>query len=174
MKKFMFSIVLLLSLSIFGHAQAAEKKSIDITKAPSEYTARYEGGIFGSSGKETGKLKIDNDKKRLVFVRVSNGKEIFEIPYDALTVVFPDSKDSVPQGAKIVGAAGLPGTGEANLINVETKYASISFIDPEVDIHGTVSFRFDTQENMLLFVTKLGTLAQLKQRGEAFYRPRDR
>lgn len=172
MKKFMFSIFLLSFLSIFGYAQQASKTSTDIANAPIEYIARYEGGIFGSSGKETGTLKIDDEKKRLVFVRVSNGKEIFEIPYDALTIVFPDSKDSVPQGAKIVGAVGLPGTGEAYLINKETKYASISFIDPDVDIHGTVSFRFDSQEKMLLFVTKLGTLAQLKQRGEAFYKPR--
>lgn len=171
MKKVLFLTLFVLSLSalVFGQPRPAERTVSP--NAPDSYEARYEGGIFGSSAKEKGTLKLDDANERVVFYR-ENGKEMFSIPYDALIVVYPDSKDSVPQSGKVIGALPLPGAGLANLMNKSTKYANLTFDDPDVEAKGTAIFRFSNKTALLNFIGKLGTNAKMKQRGDAYYRPK--
>ena len=147
-------------------------KKVDIPAgAPSSFEARYEGGVFGSSAKEKGMLRFDDANERVVFYR-ENGKEMFSIPYASLVVVYPDSKDSVPQSGKVISRLPLPGAGLAGLMNKSTKYANLTFDDPDIEAKGTASFRFDNKENLLMFIEMLGTKAKMRQRGDAYYRPK--
>lgn len=174
MKKTLLLTLFVLIFSMIAAAQPrpAAPANDEVLKAPDAYEVRYEGGVFGASAKDKGTIKIDHANTRIIFVRKEDGKEMFTIPYDALQVVYPDSKDSVPQSGKIISALPVPGAGLANLMNKETKYANLTFIDPDVDIQGTVSFRFDSKVDLLKFVNKLGTLAKMAQRGDAYYRPK--
>ena len=147
----------------------ADKIAPDPATTPETYEARYEGGVFGASGKEKGTIRFDDANARLVFSRPGE-KEMFSIPYDALLTVFPDSKDSVPQTGKVIAALPIPGRDLANLMNKSTTYANLTFEDPDFDAKGTASFRFDKKEMLLAFVHKLGAKAKMKQRGDAYYK----
>lgn len=174
MKKLLF---LTFAVSCFtgiigAQVRPVEKPSPTVSpNAPDSYEARYEGGIFGSSAKEKGTLKFDDPNKRIVFYRTDQ-KEMFSIPYAALVVVYPDSRDSVPQSGKVVSHLPLPGAGLASLLNKSTKYANLTFDDPDIEAKGTASFRFDNKEMLLTFINKLGAKAKMKQRGDAYYRPK--
>jgi len=174
MKKILLLTFFVLTYSVLAMAQPKPlpPATSDVLGAPDDYTVRYEGGVFGASGKDTGTIRIDDANSRVKFVRKEDGKEMFTIPYDALMVVMPDSKSSVPQAGKVVSVLPVPGAGLANLLNKETKYANLTFIDPDVDIQGTVVFRFNSKGDLLKFVNKLGTLAKMAQRGDAYYRPK--
>ena len=174
MKKILLLMIFVLSFSILAMAQPkpVTASTIDVLGAPDDYIVRYEGGVFGASSKDTGTIRIDDANTRVIFIRKEDGKEMFTIPYDALLVVFPDSKNGVPQTGKVISALPVPGAGLANLLNKETKFANLTFIDPDVDIQGTVSFRFNAKADLLKFVNKLGTLAKMAQRGDAYYRPK--
>ena len=145
----------------------------DTKNTPDAYGARYEGGIFGASAKEKGTLKFDDVNLRVVFYRL-DGREMFSLPYDALLVIYPDSKESVPQSGKVISALPVPGAGLANLMSKSTKYAILTFDDPDIDVKGSASFRFDQKEQLLAFINKLGTKAKMTQRGDAFYRPKSK
>lgn len=173
MKKVLY---LAFTIVCFAGLGLAQPRPVDRTpgvtaNSPDSYEARYEGGVFGSSAKEKGKLKFDDANERVVFYR-ETGKEMFSIPYAALIVVYPDSKDSVPQSGKVISHLPLPGAGLAGLMNKSTKYANLQFDDPDIEAKGTASFRFDNKESLLLFIDKLGTKAKMKQRGDAYYRPK--
>jgi len=174
MKKLLFLAV---GLSCFAGLINAQPRPADKTttvspNAPDSYQARYEGGIFGSSDKEKGTLKFDDANERVVFYRI-NGTEMFAIPYAALIAIFPDSKDSVPQAGKVISHIPVPLSGMANLMNKSTKYANLTFDDPDIEAKGTASFRFDKKEMLITFIGKLGGKAKMKQRGDAFYRPKN-
>ena len=174
MKKLLLITPILLLFPLFVAAQPRPVDKTANANAPDVYEARYEGGMFGTSGKDKGTLKIDDANKRVVFYRKSDQKEMFFIPYDALVVIYPDSKESVPQSGKVISALPLPGAGLANLMSKSTKFANLTFDDPDIDVKGTASFRFDTKEELLNFIGRLGTKAEMTQRGDAFYRPKRR
>jgi len=155
----------------FAQPRPADKPAPDPATTPDSYQARYEGGVFGASAKEKGTIKFDDANSRVVFFREGE-KEMFSIPYESLLTVFPDSKDSVPQSGKVISALPLPGAGLAGLMNKSTKYANLTFDDPDFDAKGTASFRFDDKALLLAFIHKLGAKAKLKQRGDAYYRPK--
>lgn len=169
MTKLLFAALcpLLLSFAAFAQPRAPEK--VQTVSTATEWQARYEGGIFGSSSKETGTIKLDEKNERVVFYR-KDGREMFSIPYEALIVLYPDSKESVPQSGKVIGALPIPGAGLANLMSKSTKYANIQFDDPDIEAKGTASFRFDNKEELLSFLNSLGPKAQMIQRGDAYYR----
>jgi hypothetical protein len=48
----------------------------------------------------------------------------------------------------------------------------MTFQDPDIQVNGTASFRFRDKEQLLMFINVLGTKAKMKQRGDAFYKPR--
>lgn len=148
-----------------------EKEATIPANAPTSYEARYEGGLFGASTKETGDLTFDDANSRMVFKR--DGKEMFSIPYESLLMVYPDSKDSVPQAGKVISHIPLPGAGLAGLMNKNTKYANLTFNDPDIEAKGTASFRFKERDKLISFINQLGIKAKMKQRGDAFYKPRN-
>lgn len=161
--------VLFFSVLAFGQPRPADKTVSP--NSPDQYQARYEGGIFGSSAKEKGTLKFDDANDRLIFLR-TDGREMFSIPYDSLVVVYPDSKDSVPQSGKVLSKVPVPGFGLFDLMNKSTKYANMTFDDPDIDASGTASFRFDEKKDLINFIGKLGEKAKMVQRGDAYYRPK--
>ncbi len=175
MKKFLFLTIAIFCFFGISNAQPrpADKTMPAVSpNAPDSYETRYEGGIFGSSAKEKGTLRFDDTNERIVFYR-ENGKEMFSIPYASLVTVFPDSKQSVPQSGKVIGALPLPGAGLAGLMSKSTKYANLTFDDPDVEAKGTASFRFKDKAMLLTFIGKLGEKANMKARGDAYYRPRN-
>lgn len=172
MKKFL--ILSSLSIAFLSAAVSAQPRPVDRTvapNAPETYYARYESGIFGSTAKEKGTLKFDDANSRVVFYR-KDGREMFAIPYDALVIIYPDSKESVPQSGKVISALPLPGAGLAGLMSKSSKYAILSFDDPEVEARGTANFRFDKKEDLINFIGLLGGKAKMIQRGDAYYRPK--
>ncbi len=138
---------------------------------PEMIKARYDGGIFGSTGKESGYFKFDDSNERVVFYRKDN-REIFSIPYASIVVIYPDVKEHVSQTGNVISRLPLPGAGLAGLKSTESKYLIINFDDPDVDAKGTANFKFNDKELLLSFIDALGTRAKLKQRGQAYYRPK--
>lgn len=170
--------VLLLTFAVFCFAgvmnaqpKPVERTPLPVATTPESYVAKYEGGLFGASAKDKGTLKFDDVNERVVFYR-ADGKEMFSIPYPSLVTLFPDSKDGVSKSGKVISALPLPGAGLAGLINKNTKYANLTFDDPEIEAKGTAIFMFDDKEHLMMFIDKLGAKAKMKQRGDAYYRPR--
>ncbi|MEQ1924208.1 MAG: hypothetical protein ABL952_17040 [Pyrinomonadaceae bacterium] len=173
MKKFLLLLLVVFSFAMIASAQPrpAEKANTIDPNTPDSFEVRYEGGVFGMSGKEKGTLKFDDANERVVFYRVDK-KEMFGISYEAMLTLYPDSKESVPQAGKVISALPLPGAGLANLMSKDTKYAIISFEDTEIGQRPTVSFRFENKKELLGFINKLGVKSKMTQRGDAYYRPK--
>lgn len=174
MKKVLFLILLLFCGSVFVYAQPrpVDKTPNQSSKPlPDSFKARYDGGIFGSTGKESGYFKFDDANERVVFYRKDN-KEIFSIPYSSIVVIYPDVKEHVSQTGNVISRLPLPGAGLAGLKSTESKYLVINFDDPDVDAKGTANFKFNDKKLLLTFIDALGEKAKLKQRGQAYYRPK--
>ena len=103
MKRTLIVFIAVLCFSALAWAQPRPVDKTTATSTTTSYEARYESGIFGSSAKEKGTLKFDDANLRVVFYK-ADGKEMFTIPYDALIVIYPDSKEATPQsgGAVVV------------------------------------------------------------------------
>jgi hypothetical protein len=50
----------------------------------------------------------------------------------------------------------------------------LQYDDPDVDARGTTSFKLENKDVLDSVVAAVGTKAKLKQRGDAYIRPRDR
>ena len=164
------SIVAMSALAAYAQPRPVDRSTTIPDNAPDAFAARYEGGLFGNGAKEKGTLKIDEANQRVLFFRPGEQRPMFEISYESLVVIYPDSKESVPQSGKVIGALPLPGAGLAGLMSKSTKYANLTFDDPEIEAKGTASFRFDSKEDLLTFINKLGSRAKMVQRGDAYYR----
>ena len=174
MKKLLFGILTLFcfSFAIYAQPRPMDKTSpATTTPLPDSFKARYDSGIFGSTGKESGYFKFDDANERAVFYRKDN-KEIFSIPYASIVVIYPDVKEHVSQTGNVISRLPLPGAGLAGLKSTESKYLVINFDDPDVDAKGTASFKFNDKKLLLTFIDALGAKAKLKQRGQAYYRPK--
>jgi hypothetical protein len=172
-KLFLFA----LALFCFSTIVTAQPRPVDtastVQKLPPSFAARYEGGIFGSSRKENGVLKFDDANERVVFFR-KDGKEMFSIPYATFLVVYPDSKTSSTRTGNVISHLPLPGAGLAGLMSKKRKYLVVNFEDPDVEVNGTANFKFEDRDDLLTFIHALGSKAKMTQRGEAYYRPRER
>ncbi|MGE3465360.1 MAG: hypothetical protein AB7J13_00375 [Pyrinomonadaceae bacterium] len=171
MQRFLFLSLSVMLLSAAAFAQPRPAARTVSSDAPDQYEARYEGGIFGSSAKEKGNLKFDDANERVVFHR-KDGTEMFHIPYDSLVVLYPDSKESTPQSGKVLSKVPVPGFGLFDLMSKSTKYANMTFDDPDIEAKGTASFRFENKKDLVNFIGKLGQKAGMIQRGDAYYRPK--
>ncbi len=178
----MNKILFALALSLFAGASyvAAQPRIVEkkpqttqpATLAQISFKAKYEGGMFGFSEKEIGTLKFDGNNYRLVFFGKDN-KEMFGIPYDAIQVIYPQSKTVQSTGGKVMERVPLPGAGIAGVfMKNKTRYMVINFDDPEVNAKGTINFKFDNQEMLNSAIQTLGSKAEMQQRGDAFYRPK--
>ncbi|MFZ1701281.1 MAG: hypothetical protein WBO10_17800 [Pyrinomonadaceae bacterium] len=171
MKKVLFISISVMFLSVLAFGQPGPATKTVSPNAPDQYEARYEGGVFGSSAKEKGTIKFDDANERFVFLS-KDGTEVFQMPYRSILVVYPDTKESVPQAGKILGATVPFIGGVFSLMNKKTKYANITFDDPDVDARGAASFRFENSKDVANFIGKLGEKAEMIQRGDAYYRPK--
>ncbi len=175
MKKLLFALsaVFCLSAVLFAQPRPVEKAPTPVpANAPMTYQARYEGGVFGASSKEDGTLKIDDVNERVIFYK-KDQKEMFSIPYSALLVIYPDSKEGVSKTGNVVSRIPVPGAGLAGLIKSNTKYAIINFDDPDIDAKGIANFKFEDKDLLLAFINTLGQKAKMKQRGDAYYKPKN-
>lgn len=161
--------------TLFVSSLALQAQPRPVDKAPqpvstkASYEARYEGGLFGQSDTEKGTLRFDDANTRVVFYRKDN-KEMFAVPYDALIVIYPDSKVSTSTTGNVISRLPLPGAGLAGLLSKRTKYLIMQFDDPEVEVKGTANFKFEEKDELLDFINALGQKAKMKQRGDAYYR----
>lgn len=174
MKKIFLVIFALLSFSAMMYAQPRPVDNSGGKSAkplPESFKARYDGGIFGSTGKEKGYFKFDDANERVVFYR-EDKRELFTIPYASLLVIYPDVKEHMSQTGNVISRLPLPGAGLAGLKSTESKYLVINFDDPDVDAKGTANFKFNDKELLITFIDALGTRAKMKQRGQAYYRPK--
>jgi hypothetical protein len=176
MKKIGLILFLILGVSAiaFGQPRPAEKSntpSADVRPAPVTFNAKYEGGLFGFNNKEAGILKFDDDNQRIVFFG-KDQKEKFGIPYASVIVVSPQSKSVTSTTGNVVRHIPLPGAGLAGLIKEKKRYMVLQFNDPDADASGTVNFKIENKELLESVIRSLGEKAKLKQRGDAYYRPR--
>ncbi len=178
MKKVLFFLAL--SLFICTSFASAQPRPVDKTQtptapvkpAPTSFTAKYDGGMFGYSKKEEGTLKFEDANSRLVFYG-KDQKEKFSIPYKSMLVVFPQSKSVQSTTGKVVNYipyVGLLG----GFIKEKRRYLIINFDDPDVEAAGLVNFKLEDRELLDSVIAALGTKAELKPRGDAFYRPKDK
>ena len=80
---FLLGVIFLLSAAAFAQPRppetARERSEAEIKPAPESFDARYEGGFFGFSDKQSGRLRFDDANSRFVFFG-KDGKEMFGIP----------------------------------------------------------------------------------------------
>lgn len=176
MKKLLFLAVFMCLTAGAGFAQPRplgkpESKPVVRTPSPSSVQAKYEGGMFGFSQRVDGTLKMDDANSRLVFYG-KDEKELFGIPYDALLVIYPQSKSVTSTTGNVVSHVPLPGAGLAGFIKEKRQYMIVQFDDPDVDAKGTVNFKFDKKEVLDSVIETLADKAALQQRGDAFYKPK--
>ena len=178
---FICLVFLAFALNIFAQPRSVEKKqdtktqqkTVARTPAPNSFEAKYEGGMFGYSKSEKGALKFDDTNERIVFYG-KDQKEKFSIPYKSMVVVYPNSKSQRSTTGRVVGAIPVPGAGIAGLFMREKlRYLIINFEDPQVDAKGTVNFKLANKELLASVVQTLGDKAQMTQRGDAYFRPKN-
>ncbi len=176
MKKLVFFLSLAFcasALNAFAQPRPVEKSApppAAVKPAPASFAAKYEGGMFGFNKKEEGTLKFDDDNERFVFF-AEDGKERFSIPYKSMLIIFPQSRSVQSTAGRVVSVvpyAGLLG----GFIKEKRRYLIINFDDPDVDAKGMVNFRLDDRELLDSVLAALAAKADLKQRGEAFFRPK--
>jgi hypothetical protein len=157
----------------FGQLRAPEKDTTpkDVKPAPAVVNAQYQGGFFGVSDKESGTLKFDDANERLV-VFGEDGKERFGIPYASVLMIYPDEKSVTTTAGNVVKYIPLPGAGLAGLIKEKRRYLILNYDDPDVDAKGTTSFKLENKDILESVIFSIGTKAKLKQRGDAYIRPR--
>ncbi|MEP6923618.1 MAG: hypothetical protein ABI954_04060 [Pyrinomonadaceae bacterium] len=140
--------------------------------APNTFAAQYQGGLFGYDKKTKGTLTYDDLNKRFVFRNVEN-KEIFGLPYKSLMVIYGSSKSVRPTAATVASAIPSIYAIPFGFIRSKNRYLIVEFSDPDSDVRGTASFKIANKALLQSVVQSLGEKAELKQRGDAFYRPRE-
>lgn len=173
---FLFLSLFVFALGAFAQPRVAEKPQTpaDAPKpaaAPESFEAKYEGGMFGYNKKQKGMLKFDDLNERLVFFG-EDKKEMLSIPYKSMLVVSPQSQAVQSTTGKVIGAVPIFGVGLlGGFIKEKRRYLVINFDDPDVTARGLVNFKVENKELLDSVVYTLGEKANMKQRGDAFYRP---
>lgn len=179
MKKVLFMLALGLfacAATISAQPRPVDKDAQTATKAapaPASFTAKYEGGMYGFSEKQSGTLKFDDINQRLVFYSAKDNKEKFSISYNAMLVIFPESKSVSSKTGDAISYIPLPGAALAGLLREKRRFLVVNYSDPDVDVKGLVNFKLDSKELLNSVLQSLGEKAKLKQRGDAYYRPRE-
>lgn len=169
------SIILCFSVIAFSQPRPVDKSTDQNTPpkpAPASFAAKYEGGLFGFNKKEEGTLKFDDDNERLVFLD-KDQKEKFALPYKAMLVIFPQSQSVQSNSGKVISVLPLPGAGIlGGFVKEKRSYLIISFDDPDVEAKGLVNFKLADKALLDSVIFTLAEKAELKQRGDAYFRPR--
>lgn len=173
MKTLIFALIVATALSISVSAQPRpiEKPTpaAAVKPAPESFAAKYEGGMIGFNKKETGTLKFDDLNERMVFFG-ANRQEKFAIPYKSLLAIFPNEKKVTSTTGEVIGA--VIGSAIGDLIKEKRRYLVLQYDDPDVDAKGLANFKLETKDLLDSVMKTLGEKAEMKQRGDAYYRPR--
>jgi len=138
--------------------------------APQSMAAKYEGGIFGYNKTLEGTLSFDDTNQRLLFRK--NNKDLFFIPYNAVTSTFSDTQKRRPTAAtvgQVVPYLGWP----IGMIKTKVRYLTLQYSDPDTRVAGVTSFRLDNKDLLDSVVFTLANKAGLVRRGEIYVRKRD-
>ena len=154
-----------------GQMKPVEPDATEVKPAPPTFRAKYEGGMFGFSKKQEGELRFDDINERLVFFD-KQGKEQFSIPYYSMQIIAPHSRSVTSTAGNVVRVLPLPGSFLGGFIKEKRRYLTVNFEDPDVRVSGTASFKLETKELLDSVLYSLAEKAELKKRGEAYYRPR--
>jgi hypothetical protein len=166
------AITALLVSTAAGQMRPVEPAPAAVKPAPQSIEAKYEGGIFGFSKKQEGTLRFDDINERLVFF-AKDGKEQFSLPYLAMQVIYPQSRSVTSTTGNVVRHIPLPGSFLGGFIKEKRRYLIIHFEDPDVRASGVASFKLDSKDLLDSVLQSLAGKAELTQRGEAFYRPKN-
>jgi len=139
--------------------------------APPSFMAKYEGGMYGYGEKEEGTLKFDDENERLVFFG-KDQKEKFALPYDAMLIIYPQSKSVTSTTGNVVKNLPLPGAVLGGLIKEKRRYLIVHFQDVDVEARGIINFKLEDKELLDSVLTTLAEKASMVQRGDAYYRPK--
>jgi hypothetical protein len=132
--------------------------------------AKYEGGVFGHSHALDGTLSFDDTNARLLFRK--EGKEVFFIPYKAVTSAFADTQKKRPAAASV--ASNVPYLGfPLGLIKTKVRYLTVQYSDPDTQVSGTTSFRLENQAVVDSALYALARKSGLVPRGEIYVKKRD-
>ena len=137
---------------------------------PQTMKAKYEGGIFGYNKTMEGTLSFDDANQRLLFRK--DQKDLFFIPYNAVTSAFSDTQKRRPTAATV--AQNLPYLGwPLGLIKTKVRYLTLQYSDPDTRVAGVTSFRLDNKDLVDSVVYALANKAGLEPRGEIYIKKRD-
>jgi hypothetical protein len=139
--------------------------------APQTMKAKYEGGIFGYNKTLEGTLMFDDTNRRLLFRKEQ--KDLFFIPYNAVTSAFADTQKRQPKAATIAGAIPSLYSLPAHFIKTKVRYLTLQYSDPDTHVAGVTSFRLDNKDLVDSVVFTLANKAGLTSRGEIFVRKKD-
>jgi hypothetical protein len=133
--------------------------------APQTMPAKYEGGIFGYNKTMEGTLSFDDTNKRLLFRK--DQKDLFFIPYNAVTSAFADTQKRRPTAATV--AQNIPYLGwPLGLIKTKVRYLTLQYSDPDTKVAGVTSFRLANKDLVDSVVYMLANKAGLTPRGEVY------
>ena len=156
--------------------RAVEKDTAtDATKAtpaaaPQTMNAKYEGGIFGYNKTMDGTLSFDDTNQRLLFRK--DNKDLFFIPYNAVTSAFSDTQKRRPTAATV--AQNVPYFGwPLGLIKTKVRYLTLQYSDPDTRVSGVTSFRLDNKDLVDSVVFTLAKKAGMVPRGEVYVKKKE-
>jgi hypothetical protein len=171
-----FAIVLAISSVAMGQRPRAVTEDTNqptgsTTSPPSTVKAKYEGGVFGYPNKKNGTLTLDTLNTRLVF-RDSKQKELFSIPFGAITGAYSDTHKVQPAAATVASHVPLYGI-PASFIKTKVRYLTLQFDDPDSKAAGITSFRLENKEILESMLYALVNKAGLIKRGEIYVRKKE-
>ena len=138
--------------------------------APATVKVKYEGGVFGYKKKVDGTLNFDDTNNRLIF-RNDKGREVFPIPYQAITGAYADTHKVRPKAATI--GSNVPYYGwPIGFIKTKVRYLTLQYDDPDSRVAGVTSFRLENKDIIDSVLYTLANKAGLDRRGEVFVRKR--
>jgi hypothetical protein len=177
----MKKILIMLAIGVFACALTVSaqprpmetKTPTPATKkpAPPSFATKYEGGMYGYGEKEEGTLKFDDENERLVFFG-KDQKEKFALPYDAMLIIYPQSKSVTSNTGNVVKNLPLPGAVLGGLIKEKRRYLIVHFQDVDVEARGIINFKIEDKELLDSVIATLAEKASMVQRGDAYYRPK--
>ncbi len=139
--------------------------------APKSMKAKYEGGIFGYSRTMEGTLSFDDLNQRLLFLNKQQ-KEVFFIPYKAITSAFADTQKRRPTAATV--AQNIPYIGwPLGLIKTKVRYLTLQYSDPDTNVSGVTSFRLENKDLVDSVVFAVANKSGLTQRGQIYVRKKE-
>ncbi|MEP6635490.1 MAG: hypothetical protein ABJB97_02100 [Acidobacteriota bacterium] len=142
-----------------------------VAPAPQTVKAKYEGGVFGYRKTMDGTLTFDDTNSRLLF-RNKEKKDVFFIPYDAVTSAFADTQKRQPAAATVASHIPLIYALPAAFIKTKVRYLTVSYNDPDTRVSGITSFKLENKEILASVLKTLADKVGMTTRGEIYIRAR--